>query len=226
MKSSAKRARAGPGGVVGTQAAAEPFPFRYYEVALPARAGELGLPQGAGGMASPQSLDRETQGREAGRQQGEREARAKFEEQLARERAAIVAAVQNFAAQRTEYYRRLEQEAVQLALSIARKVLHREALADPLLLMGVAQVALGKIESTTKVILAVNPQKAAEWRRYLAANMEAARVPEIVEDVAMAADRCELRTALGTAQLGIEMQLKEIEQGLADLLAARPGAKG
>jgi len=226
MKSSAKRARLRPAGGAPTPAVAETFPFRYYEVALPARAGELGVAQGAGGMPSSPGLDREAQGREASRQQGEREARAKFEEQLARERAAILAAVQNFAAQRTEYYRKLEQEAVQLALSIARKVLHREALADPLLLMGVAQVALGKIESTTKVTLAVNPQKAAEWRRYLAANMEAARVPEIVEEAAMAADRCELRTSMGTAQLGLEVQLKEIEQGLADLLAARPGAQG
>ena len=39
---------------------------------------------------------------------------------------------------------------------------------------------------------------------------------------AMALEQCELRTSMGTAELGLEVQLKEIEQGLMDLLAARP----
>jgi hypothetical protein len=30
---------------------------------------------------------------------------------------------------------------------------------------------------------------------------------------------------MGTAMLGLDVQLKEIEQGLMDLLAARPGAR-
>ena len=50
--------------------------------------------------------------------------------------AAIAAAVTEFARQRTDYFRRVESEAVRLALSIARKVLHREAQMDPLLLAG------------------------------------------------------------------------------------------
>ena len=43
---------------------------------------------------------------------------------------------------------------------------------------------------------------------------------EIVEDPAQPLDRCVLETSMGTAAIGLEVQLKEIEQGLMDLLAA------
>jgi flagellar assembly protein FliH len=160
-----------------------------------------------------------------GRQQGEREARAKFDEELARERSAVTQALTDFACARSAYYQKIEEEAVQLALSIARKVLHREAQVDPLLLLGIVRVALERIEGATQVSLAVHPERAAVWRSYLAERMGAGDVPEILEDPAMALEQCELRTSMGTAALGIEVQLKEIEQGLMDLLAARPQEK-
>ena len=48
---------------------------------------------------------------------------------------------------------------MQLALSIARKILHREAQLDPLLLAGIVRVALEKIDGATEVVLRVHPQK-------------------------------------------------------------------
>jgi flagellar assembly protein FliH len=128
-----------------------------------------------------------------------------------------------FARERAAYYTKLESEVVQLALSIARKVLHREAQVDPLLLAGIVRVALEKIEGATAVQLQVNPDLAPEWRRYMALHMDPATVPEIVEDQALEPERCVLRTSMGTAELGVSVQLKEIESGLMDLLAARPG---
>ena len=53
--------------------------------------------------------------------------------------------------------------------------------------------------------------------------LDPADLPEIVEDPAQPPDRCTLETSMGTAVIGLEVQLKEIEQGLMDLLAARPG---
>jgi hypothetical protein len=41
----------------------------------------------------------------------------------------------------------------------------------------------------------------------------------------MTAERCGLRTSTGTADFDVSTQLKEIEQGLMDLLAARPKGK-
>src|SRR5208283_3325706 len=143
--------------------------FIYGEAAPP---GGGPAPAGGAGQAAPEpspaacTAEREAQARQLGRQQGE----------------AVAKAVTDFARERAAYYRRLEEEAVRLALSIARKVIHREAQTDPRLLMGIVRVALEKIEGATQVRLAVNPKQAAEWRRYFAARPELAASPEVVED--------------------------------------------
>ncbi len=230
---------------------AEALPFRYVEVTIPAsRPGREqtdfrtpGKVDGGAdaavawvkhpaeseiserGVSEREVTEREAEARELGRQQGERESRAGFEEQLARERAAVAQALTAFARERAAYYRKIEEEAVRLALSIARKVLHREAQVDPQLLMGILRVALERIEGATGVVLAVHPQQAAVWRSYLMSRLGPGELPEVVEDAAMALEQCELRTSMGTAALGLEVQLKEIEQGLMDLLAARPLGK-
>lgn len=223
MSSSPSRARVPPPAMTAVQSAQpEVSPFPYSEVA--GSAGPPGRRESDASVVAAQLAEREARVRDAGRQQGELESRAKFEEQLARERSSVAQALADFARERAAYYQKIEGEAVQLALSIARKVLHREAQVDPLLLMGIARVALERIEGATGVVLAVHPLQAGEWRRYLACRMDPGDLPEIVEDPALAMERCQLRTATGTAELGLEVQLKEIEQGLTDLLAARPQA--
>jgi flagellar assembly protein FliH len=162
--------------------------------------------------------------REAGRQEGEARARAAFEQELARERDLLRVALLDFANERATYYQKVEAEVVQLALSLARKILHRESQVDPLLLAGIVRVALDKIERGTAVKVRVHPQHAAEWRGYFARCLDPRDVPEVIEDPALEGDRCVLQTTLGTTELGLEVQMKEIEQGLLDLLAQRPQA--
>jgi flagellar assembly protein FliH len=165
---------------------------------------------------------REAAARELGRQEGESQARAAGEQHLAEVRESVSTALAGFARDRAQYYRQVETEVVQLALAIARKVLHREAQVDPLLLAGVVRIALEKIESATTVVVRVHPQQVSECRGYFAQHMESGRIPEVVEDPALEIDHCVLQTGLGTTELGVEVQLKEIEQGLSDLLAKRP----
>lgn len=156
------------------------------------------------------------------RQQGEAAAQAVFEAQLVIVRNSVLEALQDFAQQRAHYYKQVEAEIVQLALSIARKILHREAQVDPLLLAGIVRVALDQIESGTRVAVRVNPQQATECRDYFARHMEPRDLPEVVEDPQLEPDRCSLETSLGKTELGVEAQLKEIERGLMDLMAQRP----
>lgn len=171
-----------------------------------------------------EAASREAQARALGQQEGKAEARKSFEEQLARERANLSVALAQFTHDRAAYFEKVEAEVVQLSLSIARKILHREAQIDPLLLAGMVRVALEKIDGATGIRLRVHPQNVADWRRYLTTHLDPADLPEIVEDPAQAPDRCTLETSMGTAMIGLEVQLKEIEQGLMDLIAARPGA--
>lgn len=223
MSSSPRRAPALPPSEPAPGRPLEAEPFLYSDVQ--AERCPYARTDPAEGGAECASEAAAAQAREAGRQQGECEARVKFEEQLAQARIGVAKAIADFASERAAYYRKIEREAVQLALSIARKVLQREAQVDPLLLMGMVRVAMERIEDSTKVVLAVHPQRAAAWREYLLANVGAGGIPEIVEENALPLEQCELRTSMGSAALGLEVQLKEIEQGLADLLAARPQAK-
>jgi len=179
---------------------------------------------GAGlGTGSP-AADTVARTREAGRQEGEAQARAAFEQKLAHERQQLAVAMAQFARDRGAYYQKVEAEVVQLALAIARKILHREAQIDPMLLAGIVRVALEKMEAATGVVLRVHPHHAAEWRQYLSLCLDPGDRPEIVEDVSLELDRCVVETSMGTTELGLEVQLKEIEQGLMDLLVQRPQA--
>ena len=183
----------------------------------------VGLRDPADGGAAD-TVAREAEVCAQARQEGQTIARKIFEEKVALERTSLSTALAQFTRDRATYFQKVEAEVVQLALSIARKILHRESQLDPLLLAGIVRVALEKIDGATGVVLRIHPQDAADWRRYLTTHLEPSDLPEIVEDPAQSPDRCALETSMGTAAIGLEVQLKEIEQGLMDLLAARPGA--
>jgi flagellar assembly protein FliH len=209
--------------------APEVHPFLYAEVA--AQTGSGGSAKSTPAEEPARDLrggevmaQREAAAREAGRREGEAQGRAAGAEQLAQVRASVTASLTSFAGDRTQYYQRVETEVVQLALAIARKILHREAQVDPLLLAGLVRVTLEKIGRATKVVLRVHPHQVSECRSYFAQHMETNQIPEVVEDPAMQMDHCALETALGKTEVGVEVQLKEIEQGLFDLMAKRPAA--
>lgn len=201
----------------------QPFPYDSIAPGASAHARMAGGLYGPGtGDGTAEAAARETQARAQGRQEVLTEARATFDQQLGRERASLAAALAEFTRDRATYFQKVEAEVIQLALAIARKILHRESQLDPLLLAGIVRVALEKIDGATGVVLRIHPENAADWRRYLSTQLEPADRPEIVEDPAQPLDRCTLETSMGTALIGLEVQLKEIEQGLMDLLAARP----
>lgn len=173
---------------------------------------------------SRESAAREAQIRAEEYRKGHAEAQQQFDEKAAKERLSVAAALAQFTRDRGNYFQKVEGEVVQLALSIARKVLHREAQLDPLLLAGIVRVALKKMDAATGLVLRLHPQQSADWRHFLATRLEPADMPEIVEDASQPLDACVLETAMGTAAFGLEVQLQEIEHGLMDILAARPGA--
>ena len=204
----------------------QPFPYDSIPKSTPRGTTMEGLAGGLRDWPADSAADaaaREAQALAQGRQEGQAEAGKAFEDQLARERASLSTALAQFTRDRAAYFQKVEGEVVQLALSIAGKILQREAQLDPLLLAGIVRVALEKIDGATGVVLRIHPQEGPDWRRYLSTHLEPADLPEIVEDPAQPPDRCSLETSMGTATLGLGVQLKEIEQGLMDLLAARPG---
>ena len=160
--------------------------------------------------------------REQGRAEGAAAAQADFDVKLQQARAMLTTALADFTHQREDYYRHVETEVVQLALAIARKILHREAQMDPLLLAGVVRVALDRLDAGTKITLRVHPTLVSTWQEHFYRNQGTGTVPELVGDTNVPLDQCHLETSLGSTEIGLGLQLKEIEQGFADLLAHSP----
>ncbi len=163
--------------------------------------------------------------RQDGYERGQADARGEVEELEAHLRDELGKALRDFAQERDKYFQRVEKEVVSLALAIARKVLHREAQVEPLLLAGLVRVALEKMAASQPVRMQVNPAQVAEWGRYFDTHPEWRTRPEISGDETLAADCCRLETEMGRTELNLENQLKEIENGLFDLLAQRPESK-
>jgi flagellar assembly protein FliH len=180
---------------------------------------------GDSGRREEEFRAREKQSWEQGFREGVARERADMEAAASRQRDAIAAALEAFVRERESYFHRVEAEVVALALAIVRKILRRESQVDPLLLSGLVRVALEKLALTQNVRLRVHPSQIAIWQEYFAQHDDMPVKPELSGDAALERDQCALETELGTTDLSLETQLKEIEQGLFDLLAQRPGAK-
>jgi flagellar assembly protein FliH len=149
--------------------------------------------------------------------------RHEFEVRARAEAAKIAAAVQCFERERKEYFARVESEVVKLALSIAAKILHREAQVDPTLVAALVQIAVGQLRDGSAVSLRVRPEEAARWRAHMASVQKVELT--VIEDPEVELDDCILGTELGSANFSIAAQLKEVEQGFLDVLAQRPPSR-
>ena len=190
---------------------------------------EAGAAGGVGNAseASPPAEERSRLHAEAfeqGRQSGQQQLRSELAAALARNRGEISGALHEFTKERQDYYRRIEGEVVELSLAIARKILHREVQIDPQALAGMVRITLEQLDAGTRITLHVPPQEAADWRHYFACLPDDRPAPEIHEDKALPRGECRIETSLGSTEIGLASQLKEIETGLLDLLAERPGA--
>ncbi|HTV59213.1 MAG TPA: FliH/SctL family protein [Verrucomicrobiae bacterium] len=169
--------------------------------------------------------DAEKKAWDAGFQEGLEKARAENEASLLLQKDAVAGALREFARERNEYFHQVEGEVVALALAIVRKILRRESQLDPLLLSGLVRVALEKMAVTRNVRLRVHPSQISVWQDFLNHAADLPLIPELMGDSTLEPNQCCLETDHGSTDLNLETQLKEIEQGLFDLLAQRPSPR-
>jgi flagellar assembly protein FliH len=187
-------------------------------------AGQQTQPQTEASPSAQEIEDRLNSARAQAVADTEKRLRAEYEARSAAEAARIRQALDNFLIERKSYFSRVEADVVQLALGIARKILHREAQVDPLLVAALVRVAVDKLHDGSSVSVRTSPVNAEKWRRYLATASNGSTIA-IVEDAHLGPDDCLLETDLGSANFSIDAQLKEVEQGFFDLLAQRPAIK-
>ncbi len=169
------------------------------------------------GIAEAEVIHRIQEALQQARQQWDSSA---SEKQHARNQK-LISALQEFTAQRTLYFRQVENEIVHLTLAIVRKILRREASIDPTLLCGLVRIALDDIAGEDAVRLRVPSTDVAAWKLSQSATKSLPSF-DLVEDPRLEPDDAVLETHIGSANIGFEAQLKLVEQGFLDLLAHRP----
>jgi len=184
--------------------------------ALRLRVNDLERELSAQKEASVRAIDRVRRTAASERAAATAEAKLRLDE----ERAQIARLADQFQEDRTRYFVEIEREVVSLALAIARRVLHREATLDPLLLRGIVRVALERVDAESTVTLRVSEQEVAGWQAIIMANERPALL--VSGDGQLAVGEMLLETTSGQLKLGITEQLVEIERGLFDLVEKRP----
>ncbi|MBI4877810.1 MAG: hypothetical protein HY822_24525 [Acidobacteria bacterium] len=158
--------------------------------------------------------------REAGLREGEAAGllRAAAQTEPLLERLARTAG--ELAACRGRFRREAEQDLVRLALSVARRILHRELAVDPAAMLGLAKSALEQLDLRETHRLRLHPQDLHAIQPRLAELGLPPRL-EIVPDAALERGAAVFETARGEMDASVDTQLAEISRGLADLLERR-----
>ena len=192
-------------------------------LAFPSHAAEAAV-KAPPGISEAEVQTRERRGYERGVQECEAQAQAAYAQRLVQAQALAASMAAEFERERAGFFRRVESEVVRLALAIARKILHREAQMDPLLLAGVARVALEQIAEGAVVRLRVHPDQIKAWQEFFTAQSGLNLKIEWMGDPLLDPSKCRVETTVGSTSLSMEDQLGEIEQGFFDLLAEKPGS--
>jgi flagellar assembly protein FliH len=152
---------------------------------------------------------------ETGRRQGDQEARGELVPLIERLNASIV----DIVAMRSDLRSRAERDVVQLALLIAKRVLHRELSVDDAALTAIARVSFERLTRSESYTVTVHPRFAAGVAAALPAALTA-RV-RIEPDPACAQGTLIIRSAEGVTDASVDVQLDEITRGLSDRLEIR-----
>jgi flagellar assembly protein FliH len=147
---------------------------------------------------------------------GVTEGRALAEHAMADERARIAATVREIAGLRRRVLDAAEHDVMQLAVGMARRVLHREVQLDPDILLSMAHVALGRLGDRPVATAHLHPDD-------LAAVHQPSAVAEgltLVGDADVPRGGCRLVTAGGEVDLGVDAQMTELSRVLLGELSS------
>jgi flagellar assembly protein FliH len=150
---------------------------------------------------------------EAGRRQGDQQARAETAPILER----LGASLMEITGMRHELRLKAEKDMVQLALLIAKRILHRELTIDVNALTALARVVCDRLVRAESWKVTVHPRFAAPIAAAISSG-QSSRV-QIEPDPNCALGTLLVRSEEGRIDASVDAQLDEISRGLADRLA-------
>jgi len=122
-------------------------------------------------------------------------------------------AIEEIASLRHRIARDTEQQMVQLALTVARRIIQREVAVDRELVMAIARVAIDRVGDAAQVTVRLSPEDCAA---ITAANHDGwpAGHVTVVADARLPRGGCRVESELGNIDAGVEAQLQEMTRAL------------
>jgi flagellar assembly protein FliH len=153
------------------------------------------------------------QGHAAGEAAGAQSASERLEPAIAR----FAQTIDEIAGLRRRVRAEAEQDAVQVSIAVARRILHRELTVDPESVLGIVKAAFERLDARELYRVRVNPEDAAPVERHLRELGNPARF-EVVPDASLERGSVIFETSRGNLDASISTQLQEIERGFIDIV--------
>ncbi|MGE3276346.1 MAG: FliH/SctL family protein [Vicinamibacterales bacterium] len=125
---------------------------------------------------------------------------------------------------RTAMIQQTEQQMVQLALAIARRILRREVTLDADFVVAMARVALDRLGEQTRATVRLHPDDLAatgsEPRQFAGTHVT------VVADASLSRGQCQVESEYGFIDVGVEAQFEQISEALIGDAQPVPVAAG
>ncbi len=151
---------------------------------------------------------------------GEASARERAQQKLDPVLNGLNSMIAELAASRKRVRAEAEDDAVKLAIAIARRVLYREIATDPEAILGLVKAAFSKLNARETHRLRVSPADAAMVQEHRA-KLQLPPALEIYPDGSLSSGSAIFETSRGELDASVDTQLSEIERGLTDTLKRR-----
>ena len=114
---------------------------------------------------------------------------------------------------REQMIHQTERQMVQLALAIARRIVHREVSIDQDLLIAMARVALDRLGESAQVTVRLSPQDYETTSAVRSAQWTGTHVT-VVPDARVGRGGCRVESEFGAMDAGVDAQIHEIARSL------------
>ena len=170
-----------------------------------------GLALGAPQPVSAAQLEQEIFAR--GFAQGQQAGAAAAQQETAQLAWKLAATLDDLVRVRNEMIRHTEKQMVQLALAVARRVVHREVSIDADVLLTMMRVALERVSDAARVAVRLNP---ADHQSVTAALADAPTSDQVtlIADGRVPRGGCKVESEYGDIDTGVDAQIQEIARAL------------
>lgn len=148
--------------------------------------------------------------------QGVADGLATAERVMAEERARLASTVREIGGLRRRVLDEAEHDLMQLAVGMARRVLHREVQLDPDILLSMAHVALRRMGERPVATARFHPEDLAAMTR----QNTAVEGLTLVSDPEVPRGGCRLESVVGEVDLGVDAQMTELSRVLLGELSS------